>query len=387
MTTCREIIDESDVFVDIHKAIRRMAPAPKSRVPKGKIVEEPPSGGVTSDPDLPETDGGDRSQTPRSIPDNRRRSSVEPPPPRFQLRIPHDKQADAPDGWVTQRGATDEIREHLKHLGPSNLASRPRSTRYQNVKIKRNSVSPTRVSYADSDVSRVPTETQPLNAAIGYQGGIGAGILHGAGNDAKDGVHALKVGYGAFGSSDGVSKGTNAQQFKDLPHTSIPESISEEPEEGRISPRHGSGAASVVSSGSSSDSQSRRPYQHRGPARSGSITEQIVDVNGIRKVILHTTSASSSETESPEPSRSKPSQGQGASTTHTATRGRANGHMNGNSSRDDDGAGTGTGTGLANEDRRGGGGGGGDTVVKKKRRRRRRGQTSNDAAEQQPLLR
>ena len=36
----REIIDESDVYVDVHKAIRRMAPAPRNRVPKGKIVPD-----------------------------------------------------------------------------------------------------------------------------------------------------------------------------------------------------------------------------------------------------------------------------------------------------------------------------------------------------------
>src|SRR4051794_35940735 len=37
---CREIIDESDVFVDVHKAIRRMTPAPRTRVPKGGILTD-----------------------------------------------------------------------------------------------------------------------------------------------------------------------------------------------------------------------------------------------------------------------------------------------------------------------------------------------------------
>jgi metal transporter CNNM len=34
---------------------------------------------------------------------------------------------------------------------------------------------------------------------------------------------------------------------------------------------------------------------HRGPARSGSITENIIDVNGIRKVVLQTNSSSSND--------------------------------------------------------------------------------------------
>jgi len=35
-----EIIDESDVFIDVHKAIRRMAPAPRARVPRGKALND-----------------------------------------------------------------------------------------------------------------------------------------------------------------------------------------------------------------------------------------------------------------------------------------------------------------------------------------------------------
>jgi len=33
-----EIIDESDVFIDVHKAIRRLQPAPRFRVPKADVV-------------------------------------------------------------------------------------------------------------------------------------------------------------------------------------------------------------------------------------------------------------------------------------------------------------------------------------------------------------
>ncbi|OGM50441.1 DUF21 and CBS domain protein (Mam3) [Aspergillus bombycis] len=113
-----EIVDESDVFIDVHKAIRRMTPAPiKSRVPKGKIVEEPPSLPPHKTGTLVDVDGEPQASRP---PGNvRRRSSVEPPLPRFQLRMPQsDRNSDSTDGLVTKRGTTDEIREHLKHLGP-----------------------------------------------------------------------------------------------------------------------------------------------------------------------------------------------------------------------------------------------------------------------------
>jgi metal transporter CNNM len=316
-----EIIDESDVFIDVHKAIRRMVPAPKSRVPKGKIVEEPPlNASIVTDGDLIDVDPVQPSSLPKPSDLIRRRSSVEAPLPRFQLRKNNaDINTNSTGGWVTQVGTTDEIREHLKHLGPSNLASRPRQTRYHTVKIKRNGTSPSRSAQTDfesgqsTDSQRIP----PSSAA--YQGGIGAGLLNSAGQDAKDGAHALKIGYGTMSSSDSSSKGTSAQQFKDLPQISIPEPVREEhedqtrsgstqevgsvirgPDEHEDQARSGSTREASSTEGSirSSDSPSGFPYHHRGPARSGSITEQVVDVNGIRKVVLHANCSSSSEGES-----------------------------------------------------------------------------------------
>lgn len=301
-----EIIDESDVFIDVHKAIRRMTPAPKSRVAKGKIVEEPPlNASVVTDGDLIDVDSTQPDSTqPSSLPKPsdliRRRSSVEAPLPRFQLRKTNtntDINPDSANEWVTQVGTTDEIREHLKHLGPSNLASRPRQTRYHAVKIKRNSASPSRSAQTDFESGQSNSDSQKLiPSSTGYQGGIGAGLLNSAGTDAKDGAHALKIGYGTMASQDGVSKGTGAQQYKDLPQVSIPEAVREEHED---QPR--SGSTRAASSDKGSVESSGTPgfvYHHRGPARSGSITEQVVDVNGIRKVVLHANCTSSSEGES-----------------------------------------------------------------------------------------
>ncbi|KAJ6095662.1 hypothetical protein N7486_006408 [Penicillium sp. IBT 16267x] len=291
-----EIIDESDVFIDVHKAIRRMAPAPKSRVPKGKIVEEPPMATSLIDGELLGEDGTISTSPSHTSDLLRRRSSVEAPPPRFQLRKhADDNNTDKPDMWITQRGATDEIREHLKHLGPSNLASRPRQTRYHTVKIKRSGTSPSRSAQTDFESGQSTSESQPHIAPIGYQGGIGAGLVK-SGLDAKDGAHALKIGYGTITSHDTVTKSTSPQQFKDLPQVSIPDPVHEEWE---VQPRSASTQKDSSRAGSikSIDSRSDFIYHHRGPARSGSITEQIVDVNGIRKVVLHTIGTSSSDGE------------------------------------------------------------------------------------------
>ncbi|OGE48850.1 hypothetical protein PENARI_c025G09182 [Penicillium arizonense] len=294
-----EIIDESDVFIDVHKAIRRMAPAPKSRVPKGKIVEEPPlNATIVTDGDLIDADPSHPTSTPKLSDMARRRSSVEAPLPRFHLRKANgEHNLNAADGWVTQMGTTDEIREHLKHLGPSNLASRPRQTRYSSVKIKRGSTSPSRSAQADLESAHSASDSSKIqNISTAYQGGIGAGLLNSAGPDAKDGAHVLKLGYGTMTSNDAMSKSTSAQQYKDLPHVSIPEAVDEEHEDQppSASTRKGSSGEGSIHS---TDSPTCFPYRRRGPARSGSITEQIVDVNGIRKVVLHANPTSSSDSE------------------------------------------------------------------------------------------
>lgn len=229
----------------------------------------------------------------------RRRSSVEAPPPRFQLRRQNvDQPSDSHDSWFTQRGATDEIREHLKHLGPSNLASRPRQTRYTSVKIKRSGNSPSRSAHTDFESGHSASDLQRFMTSTGLQGGIGAGLVS-SGADAKDGAHALKLGYGTIAAHDHVTKGTNAQQYKDLPNVSIPEAVREEREDlNRSASTRKSHSSSGTGSIRSTDSKSAEfIYHHRGPTRSGSITEQIVDVNGIRKVVLHANCSSSSEGE------------------------------------------------------------------------------------------
>lgn len=273
-----------------------MAPAPRARVPKGRIVEEPPLTIPLGEGQPVDVDEAQSSSAPQTSGLIRRRSSVEAPPPRFQMRRQNADAKNDYSSWFTQRGTTEEIREHLKHLGPSNLASRPRQTRYHAVKIKRGSNSPSRSAQTDVESGQSNSDSQHQGTSVGYQGGIGAGLVS-PGVEAKDGAHALKLGYGTIGSEvQGMgAKGASGQPYKDLPQVSIPEAVREEREEQpRSSSTHKS--SSPTTSIKSTDSRTEFIY-HRGPTRSGSITEQIVDVNGIRKVVLHTNNTSSSEGE------------------------------------------------------------------------------------------
>lgn len=56
-----EIIDESDVFIDVHRAIRRMQPAPRFRVPRGEVVAQ-------HEPDHPKQQEGDLDVQSKRVP-------------------------------------------------------------------------------------------------------------------------------------------------------------------------------------------------------------------------------------------------------------------------------------------------------------------------------
>ncbi|KAF2092547.1 DUF21-domain-containing protein, partial [Rhizodiscina lignyota] len=134
-----EIIDESDVFVDVHKAIRRLHPAPRFRVPKGEVITEPEPGLPTQqEGDMTEAKEADE-ETIKSHP-NTRKSSLNdefgrsPRHTTFLMRR-RSSSGEARD-LVQIRGNAPEMRAHLRSLGPRNKAKDPTQTRISTVKIK-----------------------------------------------------------------------------------------------------------------------------------------------------------------------------------------------------------------------------------------------------------
>jgi metal transporter CNNM len=301
----REIIDESDVFIDVHKAIRRLAPAPKSRVPKGKIITEPPQippPRPQSDIDGPE-DGATKPEPQAELipkPSNPATEYASPPHTTFYMRRPRAIAESGESTPIARRAPTAEIREHLKHLGPSNLASRPRQTRYNNVKIKRGSLSPSRSSQMNYEVvdSHAPDSARRASESaslLGVQNGIKSG-----GKTASDAIRALRASYGTIADQPAAS--TVESESADHPDT-VNKGVGTGDDLLDILPHHLSHRRSRNSrerlsirsdhvrspSGASDSAPTTPPYITRGPTRTGSITEQYVDSNGIRKVILETT--------------------------------------------------------------------------------------------------
>lgn len=219
----REIIDESDVYVDVHKAIRRMQPAPL-RVPKGEFVEQPPSEagrevGLDNISDVNKRHSTASLRPTLAVdgtPGSRKTSSAEPGKAVHGVTL--TRRASGGTGDPTSiRFADSELREHLKHLGPSNLASRPRATRINTVKIKpgvggtdglnnipenrqlklpvHRSISNLRPdrpqSLRERDEDSETTSLLPKRPMS--SSGESSGLLS-AGKDASDGVHAVSYG-------------------------------------------------------------------------------------------------------------------------------------------------------------------------------------------------
>ncbi|MCJ1428355.1 hypothetical protein MMC29_006264, partial [Sticta canariensis] len=295
-----EIIDESDVFIDVHRAIRRMAPAPKYRVPKGEIVAPPETPIVINEENLIDLDDEQKppSQALRRLATfdghTGKANGPHPEPGNSlmtgsQLRRTSSVAGTSEREGGPKRSNTMEMREHLKHLGPSNLASRPRQTRYNTVKIK-----PGGGSLADNSSKSQETTEMPENLSMSTapQGGVGAGLLNSAGKDAKDGVLAVQAGYGSS------PKGSKRGDHKD--------SKNESSERQEFNNKAESPPSAHTSRSASQSTLGSLQKQNSGPsnfkktnsvARSGSITENIVDTGGIKKTVLETTSSSSDDIE------------------------------------------------------------------------------------------
>ncbi|KAI9805939.1 MAG: hypothetical protein M1825_000553 [Sarcosagium campestre] len=272
MCVSREIIDESDVFVDVHKAIRRMTPAPKARIPKRHVISDTRVQSKLAEDDLIDLAEDDAAADDAAKRDDTENQALDTDgKPKSKSAISH--YGSSPKATFmrrqssiigstnghggTNRGYAPEMREQLKHLGPSNLASRPKQTRYGTVIIKPGGGGATDEVIKASAANRAETH-----------GGTGAGLLASAGKDANDGVQTVQAGYGTL-----------------APASSPPDPS---PLEAAAS-SNGEGAKSAggASSPSSAGTDARQ-------ARPGSIHENVVEAAGLQKVVLETTSSSSS---------------------------------------------------------------------------------------------
>lgn len=340
-----EIIDESDVYVDIHKAIRRTALAPthKARASKADIAadkhqeqsndtenaeNEPPKGDSEREPLLRPTSGdgkinpahrasavslGDPSKSSRASLLLRRRSSG------------GSANTGARAGPFTKFGP--DLRDQLRNLGPSNAASRPKQTRVNTIRIK-----PGVGTIPEHPAVKEGEFVVPVNPDA--QHGIGEDFMK-PGFNIESGENGNANGYGTLDGGRSyrdtdtsnnedkhdakqsestepsaaaatlVAQVEAAAENSDLPqgfpesHTADGDNLPELPEKivfGRVrsheSDGEGNSVVGSLKSGGSSPkhvSHSRHHRKKTGTTRSGSITESVVDAGGVKKLVLETT--------------------------------------------------------------------------------------------------
>lgn len=279
-----EIIDESDVYIDVHKAIRRLAPAPYAKIRKEGTAE------ALIDVDeerCPRATDALLSKAIATSENSSQKRSASPKTTFLMRRTSNNADGVSRNPPLSIRGNIGDMREHLKHLGPSNLASRPKNTRYQNVKIKPGNLTSSLGTNAENKAMEPVLTEEPYTdeptvidepAAMG---GEGAGLLT-RGKGASDGVEAFRQGYGT------INNQSSALLSPDKQLISFDGELPAEDSELRT----GLGRSdSDDTLGELRSRDSSPTVKQRICARSGGITENIVDVGGIRKVILETTSS------------------------------------------------------------------------------------------------
>ena len=284
-----EIIDESDVYIDVQKAIRRMTPAPRARVPKGEVVTEQDNTIAEGQENLIEIEQDQkdpREAMRRTLTADGRLAKENGAQPEMAssprkasvLRRSSSQQYRSDRENAAKKPMNPEMRDQLKHLGPSNLASRPKTTRFNTVKIK-----PAAPSSGDGTQKSEPMSQTPQRGSFAAQGGAGAGISASAGKDAKDGVLAVQAGYGSIPAASPPSP-KNSRRGPLVTHA--------EEEAHKSKSRTPNRSASHSTLGSMDSGRKSQKISKRGTARSGSITENIIDAGGIKKTVLEMTSSS-----------------------------------------------------------------------------------------------
>ncbi|AEO64335.1 uncharacterized protein THITE_2110384 [Thermothielavioides terrestris NRRL 8126] len=293
-----EIIDESDVYIDVHKAIRRLNPAPKARVQR-RHSEDPV--GRSHDHGLPKFDSDSAipdlqkgSQTAGATSRDSPMLATSPKTATLMMR----RSSAGVDGQLTRtavpvRANFADIKQHLKHLGPSNPATNPNKTRSTTVKVK-----PGSGTHSTHQRAASTAEEQTENATPNDEGDETTSLLKTPGS----GIQALRQSYGSVSpaitvqlarqrnglsappadTGDLADKATQTSRTASETDQSSAEAAASQQPQSRTS---SSGESANNSRTVRTDNTLSVKRSH---VRSGSITENVIESRGVRKVVLET---------------------------------------------------------------------------------------------------
>lgn len=286
-------MDESDVFINVEQGIPRKNAAlfliPKTKAKLGQAEDSTD----TEEEDLIHLDV-DRDpksgRTPRHasidiVMDHKATPGIEDvassPRPLQNMRRTSSITANSDSNLTGKRSDRERIK-----FTPLNLASRPRQTRNKTVTIK-----PGTGTMGDLGSGKAGVAVNPITQPVADTVPSGNGeeeLLISAGKDAKDGVHALQTSYGSIHGPPRSPK--SPTKTTGSVNININKVYEDRPEASR---KDSEDSHSTIGS-----LQEREPHPRWNPiekrsARSGSITENIIETNGVKKVVLELTSSSS----------------------------------------------------------------------------------------------
>lgn len=149
----REIVDESDVYVDVHKAIRRLTPAPRAQAVAAAAAAKK----TTEHPVLVDI-GQDEHGNILQVAAQSGSGSERPRTAIFMKRRPSTDRHGATDSEPEPMRESLQDLKHQARLGPANRAAKPRTTRQDVFKTKQGLGSN---SHQDANGSKLPEEGGP----------------------------------------------------------------------------------------------------------------------------------------------------------------------------------------------------------------------------------
>lgn len=308
----REIIDESDVYIDVHKAIRRLTPAPKAR----PYHEGQANRGGSQNGKLIDVDDSSDSPASSQVQGAAQQdgTTVLSTSPGQKATFLMRRSSAGPDGRLQEstvpvKANLEELKNQLKHLGPSNRNTNPRDTRSTTVKIK-SIVGSTPAHMSPSGLRPVSLATDRLDTSLEaiQREDESTPLMQGT-VSGRGGAQAVRRSYGGAGVSDAQAR-LAAQTAGDLvpdaggPDAQKPtigsEGSSTEADNGRspgstaggppTGKEQGSGSGGASSTNSGVSEGSLTPKHHI--VRSGSISENVVETStGVRKIIIQASGA------------------------------------------------------------------------------------------------
>jgi len=273
-----EIIDESDVFIDVHKAIRRINPFPFTRrnfnhQPHPRMATGSAIAATTIAAAVAGLDTSGATEYLRNNSDyfnshgirsgnNTNASNTNAPPSPLIAAIDSN---DANGTDATRKTSMQQIpldvMAHLKHLGPSNLASNPKKTMSKTIKIKNGSI--------DEGVMKPNTRLKR--------------------SDSTASNRSMRPGSRGYGALVSAAEGLGDNADDQPPLITLNESpsnvhVGENHSRGHSHSRHGS---DVQSQSGDAD----KVAVMRKVARSGSLVEKKKTSGGVPKTVIETTSS------------------------------------------------------------------------------------------------